>query len=59
LGAFLAGVERAWALIDPDMVLRVDEDATDCADDPVAWQGLRPCRIDREFWRLRERWPQQ
>src|ERR1700730_3502534 len=52
--ALLAGVERAWALVDPDMVLRVDEDAADGTDDPVARQRLRPGWVDLEFWRLRQ-----
>src|ERR1700719_1935160 len=52
--ALLAGVERAWTLVDPDMVLRVDEDAADGANDPVARQRLRPGWVDLEFWRLRQ-----
>jgi hypothetical protein len=58
-GALLAGIERAGALVDPDMVLRIDGDAADGADDPVPRQRLRPCRVDQEFRRLRQRRPQQ
>src|SRR5258708_12971134 len=56
--ALLAGIERAGALIDPDVVLRIDENAADGADNPVARQGLRPSWIDPEFPRLRPRRPQ-
>src|SRR5262249_10564656 len=52
--ALLAGIERARALIDPDVVLRIDENAADGADDPIARQGLWPGGIDRKFWRLRQ-----
>src|SRR5262249_17498204 len=48
-GALLARVERTRALVDPDVVLRIDRDAADGADDPVARQRLRPAWVDLEF----------
>src|SRR5262245_46935163 len=48
-GALLACIESAGTLVDPDMVLRIDRDAADGADDPVARQRLRPAWVDLEF----------
>src|SRR5215510_14273195 len=47
--ALLARIERAWALVEPDVVLRIYRDAADFANDPVVRQCLRPARIDLEF----------
>ena len=52
--ALFPGIERARALVDPNVVLRIDRDAADGADDPVARQRQRPGRVDREFRRLRQ-----
>jgi hypothetical protein len=37
------------------MVLRVDEDAADLADDPMIGQRLGPARVDLEFRRFRRK----
>jgi len=34
-GALLARVERSGTLVDPDVILRIDEDAADLAEDPL------------------------
>ena len=51
--AFLVVGQRARPLKHPDVVLRVDGDAADLAEDPVVRQRLRPVRIDPERRALR------
>src|SRR3984957_5352963 len=45
---FLVVGQRAWAMDDPDVALRIDCDATDLAEDPVVGQRLWPRRVHRE-----------
>src|SRR5262245_10857414 len=44
----LAGFERACAMNDPDVILRIDRHADGLAKNPVVRQRLRPKRIDFE-----------
>ena len=53
--ALLAIGQRAGAVHDPDMILRVDIDAADLADDPIVRQRLRPSGVDLELRRLRRK----
>ena len=50
-----ARLERAGAMNDPDVILRVDRDADRLAEDPVVRQRLGPQRIDFEPRRLHRR----
>ena len=52
-GGFLVVGQRARPLKHPDIVLRVDRDAADLAEDPVVGQRPRPIRIDPERRALR------
>ena len=47
-----AGLERAGAMDDPDVILRVDRHADRLAEHPFVRQRLRPQRIDFEVRRL-------
>src|SRR5262249_44611964 len=51
----LAGLERAGAMADPDVIARVHRHADRLSEDPVVGQRLRPQRIDfepRRRWRV-------
>jgi hypothetical protein len=42
--------ERTRAVVDPDVVVRVDEDAADVADDPIVREHLWPGGVEHEAW---------
>ena len=52
--ALFAIGQGARALVEPDVVLRIDEDAAGLAEDPVVGQRHAPHRVDLEFRRFRE-----
>src|SRR5262245_22540966 len=46
---FVVG-QRAWPLIDPDMIVRSDIQASDLSDDPAVRKLLWPAGISDEAW---------
>src|SRR5690606_1468034 len=46
--AGLVGVQRTGTMIDPDVVVLIDEQTADLPEPPVVRQGLRPTGIDGE-----------
>jgi hypothetical protein len=53
--ALLTVGQRAGAMEDPDVILRVDIDAAGLADDPIVRERFRPGRVDLEFRRFRRK----
>jgi hypothetical protein len=51
-GVLFAGLERAAAMDNPDVVVRIDRDADGLAKQPVVRQRLGPHRVDFEPRRL-------
>ena len=45
-------VERAWPVVDPNMVVTIDIEAADLPQQPAMRQWLRPGRVNDEFGRL-------